>query len=139
MRALFLDFDGVTHPVGGAPGYTLPFEWLPVLTGLLSSAPDVRLVIHSSWVERYSFDELREFLGPLADRTIGAVGLGRKADAIEAFLLAHPEIDSWLVVDDCPSEFPRAHFKSLVACDSELGLSDPAVQSQISRWLSAQR
>jgi trehalose-6-phosphatase len=39
-RLLFLDFDGVLHPVAKKPGESLPFEWVPELTALLSEAPD---------------------------------------------------------------------------------------------------
>lgn len=62
MRVLFLDFDGVLHPVPAVPTnrvvngkpvmraiQVLPFEWLPVLAQLLRPHPDVRLIVHSSW------------------------------------------------------------------------------------------
>ncbi|QJW85259.1 hypothetical protein HK414_23225 [Ramlibacter terrae] len=77
-RVLFLDFDGVLHPAGTKPGESLPFEWLPELAALLSSTPDVALAVHSSRVGTYPVDELREFLGPLGCRFIGAVGPGPK-------------------------------------------------------------
>jgi hypothetical protein len=62
-RVLFLDLDGVLHPIGVEPGASLPFEWLPELAALLSTAPDVAVAVHSSWGERYSVSELTEFLG----------------------------------------------------------------------------
>lgn len=137
MRALFLDFDGVLHPAGGVPGYTLPFEWPPLLSDILSSGPHIALVIHSSWAERYSFEELREFLGPLAVKLVGAVGSGPKAEAITAFLRGSPDIDSWLVIDDCPNEFPSTFVGSIAVCDPATGLFDSSVQDRIRRWISA--
>jgi len=134
-RVLFLDFDGVLHPVGAKPGESLPFEWLPELAALLSSTPDVALAVHSSWVERYPVDELREFLGPLGCRFIGAVDPGAKAPAIQAFLRSRPDIDHWLVVDDDQREFPIDFQETLVICDPLRGITDPGAQDQIRRWL----
>jgi len=136
MRTLFLDFDGVTHSTGSAPGYSLPFEWVPVLNELLCSAPDVQIVIHSSWAEHYSLDELRTFLEPLGDRVVGVVGRGRRSDAISEFLRANPGVDRWLVLDDAPGEFTEEMLNSVVVCNPSRGLSDPAVQCQIRRWLA---
>lgn len=132
---MFIDFDGVLHPAGGAPGYVLPFEWLPQLEELLSAAPDVALVVHSSWALRYSLEELCEFLGPVSCKVIGTVGPGSKEDAILAFLRSRPEIDSWLVVDDSPGDFSDAFSNSIAVCDPKRGVSDPGVQARILRWV----
>lgn len=130
-RLLLLDFDGVLHPIGSKPGETLPFEWLPELTALFARAPDVGIAVHSSWAERYSVGDLREFLGPLGCRLIGAVGPGPKAEAILAFLRSSQNIDDWIVIDDDGSEFPGVFPGTVVICDRTRGISDPAVQSKI--------
>lgn len=135
-RLLFLDFDGVLHPVASKPSQCLPFEWLPELTALLSEAPDVEIAVHSSWAERYSLEELREFLGPLGCRLIGAVNPGPKASSIILFLRSNKDAVDWLVIDDEADEFPRSFPGTVVICDGERGVSDPAVRAQIRRWLA---
>ncbi len=135
-RLLFLDFDGVLHPVTGKPGESLPFEWVPELAALLSGAPDVAIAVHSSWAERYSFDELKDFLGPLGSRLIGSVDPGRKASSILALLRSRPDVQAWLVIDDEAGEFPADFPGPVVICDRMRGISDPAVQDQIRRWLA---
>lgn len=135
-RLLFLDFDGVLHPVVAKPGQSLPFEWLPVLTALLSGARDVAIVVHSSWAETFPLDELREFLGPLGCRLVGAVHSGPKASSILLFLRSTPEVEDWLVIDDEPGEFPKDFPGPVVICDRARGISDPSVQAEVRGWLS---
>lgn len=135
-RLLFLDFDGVLHPAVTKPGQCLPFEWLPELTALLSEAPDVGIAIHSSWAERYSLDELSDFLGPLGCRLIGAVNPGPKASSILLFLRSKPDAVDWLVIDDEADQFLKDFPGTVVICDRDSGISDPAVQAQIRRWLA---
>lgn len=134
-RLLFLDFDGVLHPITTRPGQSLPFEWVPDLTQLLSEAPDVAIAVHSSWAERFPLDELRDFLGPLGHRLIGAVHSGPKASSILLFLRSKPEVEDWLVIDDEASEFPSDFPGPVVICDRARGISDPSVQAQIRHWL----
>jgi len=89
--------------------------------------------VHSSWMERFSLDDLREFLEPLGSRIKGAVGPGSKPDAIAEFLRAAPEMRSWVVIDDDAGQFPqRCH---LIVCDPSKGVSDPATQQRLRSWL----
>jgi hypothetical protein len=135
MRALFLDFDGVLHPAGEPPGTSLPFEWTELLAILLRPFDDVRVVIHSSWRERYPAEQLWEFLEPLSDRLLGVVDSGPKGDAIEQFLRAHPEITDALVLDDQVDEFRSGLPVTLLACDSATGLSNEETQRLLKSWL----
>lgn len=134
-RVLFLDFDGVLHPAGGPPGETLPFEWVAQLNELLDAHAEVLLVVHSSWRERFSAEELRDFLGPLGDRLLGAVERGPKAQAILAFVREHPEIERWMVIDDSASEFSTVFESTVVICDPAKGICDPVAQAAVRRWL----
>jgi hypothetical protein len=63
---LYLDFDGVLHdeevywhPKHGiylrTPGRML-FEWEPILEKLLSSHPNIKIVLSTSWVPMRSFN-----------------------------------------------------------------------------------
>jgi hypothetical protein len=135
-RLLFLDFDGVLHPVAAKPGQSLHFEWVAQLTQLLSEAPDVAIAVHSSWAERFPLDALRDFLGPLGCRLVGAVHPGPRASSILLFLRSKPEVEDWLVIDDEPGEFPKDFPGPVVICNPTRGISDPSVQAQLRRWLS---
>lgn len=136
MRAIFIDFDGVLHPAGGSVGACLPFEWLSDLKALLSPHPPVRIVVHSSWRLTYSHEEIREFLSGLRALEIAIVGPGEKHQAITAYLGAHPEIASGLVIDDEPNEFPADFPLQVVACDPAIGITCPRVKSQVTAWLN---
>lgn len=135
MRAVFLDFDGVLHPAGEPPGTTLPFEWTDLLAALLEPFDDVQVVIHSSWRERFSAQELRDFLEPVAHRLLGVVDAGPKAAAIERFLSEHPEITDALVLDDQIDQFRSGFPAALLACQPRSGLSSQDVQRRLSGWL----
>jgi len=137
LRAIFLDFDGVLHPSGGDPGRVLPFEWLPILANLLQEWPDVKLVVHSSWREVHSSDYLREFMGPLGSRFLGAVPPGPRGPAIQEFLRLQARVTSYIVLDDMPAEFPSDLEDSLIVCDPLSGISEQAVRDQIRRWLES--
>jgi len=135
MRVIFLDFDGVLHPSGGPPGTVLPFEYIDLLAKLLERWPTVGLVVHSSWRDTYSIDELREFLGPVSSRFIGIVAPGPKAEAILAYLAGSPDITSHLVIDDDAAEFPSGFPGAILLCEPLTGLSAAAAQGQLGAWL----
>lgn len=153
MRGLFLDFDGVTHPVSAIADWrTLNvhgadiahliekrdlFRWLPQLTSALEDHPDVLLVIHSGWRAVADNVRMRQILGPsLSERFIGvtSVDLDRH-QGIKEFAL-RSGMDQYLIVDDATSEFPRNH-EHLLATDPELGLSDTAVEQRLRDWLAS--
>jgi len=138
QRVIFLDFDGVLHPTGGKPGEASPFCWVDVLAEDLALHPDVGLVVHSSWIERYSIEELREFLEPIAGRLLGTVKPGPRAQAILSFLREHSYIQHWLVIDDDESEFGAGFGESLLLCNPRSGLSDPDARARLRTWLARQ-
>jgi len=136
-RVISLDLDGVTHPCPhSVPRRTdvAPLQWLDILAELLERHPDVGLLVHSSWRETYSEDELRDMLHPLESRFAGVAPAGQRAVAIQQWLQAHPGVQL-LAVDDEPSEFPSSFDYRLVACHQQRGLSDPQVQTTIRGWL----
>lgn len=137
-RALFLDFDGTLHPAGGPAGQCLPFEWLPELASVLSGYPDVRIVVHSSWSERFSDDDLREFLSELASERVEVARGATKSQAIAAYLEAHPDVVDWAILDDEPFEFARVQRSRLISCDPRLGISETEALTRLRRWLTGQ-
>lgn len=136
MRTIFIDFDGVVHPAGGPVSACLPIEWLSDLDAILSAHPPVRIVVHSSWRLTYPHEEIREFLSGLSALEIDIVGPGEKREAITAYLSAHPEIESGLVIDDEPSEFLAEFPLQVVACDPTTGISCQPVQNEVTAWLN---
>lgn len=138
-RVIFVDGDGVLHPSGGAPGEVLPFAFAPVLSALLEAWPEVFIVVHSSWRELFSAEEIREFLGPLGPRFAGVVPLGKKEVAICQYLSACPSIDDFLILDDEAEEFSTQLAEKLVLCDPLLGVTDQGIQATISNWLLRRR
>jgi hypothetical protein len=78
---LFLDFDGVLHPVGERaldddfclienPGL---FIWRPIQEALLAQYPAVRIIISSDWRRLFDDATLIRLLGPLSNRFAGVV------------------------------------------------------------------
>lgn len=72
---LFLDFDGVTHPVESDPEHC--FSRLPLLEQFLrEEAPSWQIVISSSWREYHSWRQLLEIFSPdIRPRIMGCTPL----------------------------------------------------------------
>lgn len=138
-RLLFLDFDGVVHPL--APAEQLHphgwFCWLPLLAEQLRAWPDVQLVVHSSWRTRFDYSELRQLLGALGPRFIGAAPDLPKAQAIESVLRANVgRIRGHVVLDD-DKRLEGIPGLNLILCDSKEGLSASKTQAALARWLAS--
>jgi hypothetical protein len=156
MRVLFLDYDGVLHPLGlelvdgaamvnGKPRAKVIkvdfFCWLPLLADMLAEHPDVRLVVHSSWRESHTPAALGAYLGALAPRYLGGTADGDKLASIDAWLAAHPEVTSYRMLDDVvlaetadesDEPYPREEF---ILCHYQKGISCPGVRHQLQQWL----
>jgi hypothetical protein len=136
MRLLFLDFDGVLHPAS-SDGQLAHFCWLPLLESLLSAHEDVAVVVHSTWRYEYRDDELRELLGPLGRRFVGAAPRGPREEVIETVLEANKRsVTSHLVLDDAAHEFTGGTLNTLFV-DGSRGISDVATQQSILEWLDS--
>lgn len=136
MRLIFLDFDGVLHPVEPETQGLERFCWLPHLTQLLTGHEDVRIVVHSTWRYEYTDVELRVLLGPLGSQFVGGAPRGPREQAIETVLLANKHVKHHLVLDDAGNEFSGARV-NLLLLDSQQGLSHRRVQHAIAQWLSS--
>jgi len=145
-QVLFLDFDGVLHPVGepaldedfrliGNPGL---FVWRPILRELLAPHPAVRVIISSD--SRRLFDDaaLMRLLGPLAGRFLGVVesrGSCRSEEILSE--VRRRAITHWLAIDDHPSVVAaQAEEPRFIACAPTSGLSDIAIQQRLSGMLA---
>jgi hypothetical protein len=140
-RILFLDFDGVLHPTlddmeGEEPIATGHFGWLALLAKTLEPYPDVAIVVHSTWRYVYDPNELRELIGPLGARFLGATPRGPRYESIQWWLHLNPMFASHRILDDNPSEFPTPLPAELIVCHPLRGVSDPVVLAQLREWLS---
>lgn len=151
MRAVFLDFDGVVHPVSAIADWrTLNvhgadishliqkrdlFRWLPVLANALDDHPDVLLVIHSGWRSVADNTKMREILGSsLSERFIGVTSLQlHRHEGIQDFV-QRSGMEQYLIIDDATGEFPKG-FERLLPTDPELGLSELNVADRLRDWL----
>lgn len=134
---LFLDFDGVLHPVKSEIDNI--FCHFPALEAFLNrEEPSWRIVLSTSWREPHSMNELLDFIPEsLHCRVLGATvpdkhaGPGRMDPALNAaaqrhaqilyFLQEHCPNEPWLALDDDPSEF-LPDTPQLVLCDPTTGL-----------------
>src|SRR3972149_10672816 len=104
-RLLFLDFDGVLHPMPGQPEAF--FCLIPtILDSIPAAPPDLKVVISSSWRFHHEYEGLKNFFPEqLQARLIGATGpaiAGRHARyrEINAFLDKLPRRGGWGGLDD---------------------------------------
>jgi len=125
---LFLDFDGVLHPLAGPPFSRLPFFEL-----VLREFPHVKLVISSSWRTDLPLSTILEYFSPdIAARVIGStpdlgdfITLTRYArhDEIQTYL-SGTEIINWLAIDDARWQFPTSAQDRLICCDPAVGFDE---------------
>jgi hypothetical protein len=157
MKILYLDFDGVLHdatvwfPPGRDPyidtsGRVL-FEWMPILEKILAAAPDVRIVISSSWAAELGLSAAKNRLSNvLQQRVIGStfdyadmdrVRFSHTVRGRQVMLdVAARRADWWIAVDDDSRGWPEDYLDRLILTRGATGLSDPHVQERL-RWMLA--
>ncbi|MFC7518290.1 HAD domain-containing protein [Herbaspirillum sp. GCM10030257] len=146
LRTIFTDYDGVFHPISALHWFNLRlpvdvciergrlFRWTWILSEILEPHPDVRIVVHSSWRLLHPEYKVRELLGPLAARYIGAISREYdRADGIVAYVEKH-HISDYRILDDHPECFPNGT-TTLIHCDSETGVYGSQVRIQLKNWL----
>jgi hypothetical protein len=141
--ALFLDIDGVLHPTSAISCDFVDREmviegedllrWVPILWGMIEQL-NVQLVVHSSWRHIYRLDEiLRQFPLPIRDRVFDVTTGGGRYESLVGYVERY-RIERFAVLDDMPGAFPT-RWPHLIVCDPELGISEPAVQERLRRFL----
>lgn len=134
---LFLDFDGVLHPISSRivrrEAGTLVIEQypqgeplfcrVPLLAAVLRDFPEVRIVLSTSWTRYVSMPALLEPLDNLADRVVGIIpqerGLSRH-ERVKAYLEEAGE-SRWLALEDDRRNYPQT--APVVWTDSATGLT----------------
>lgn len=150
-RVIFLDFDGVLHPLGTLADARPPLEpvtikerwpqaleYLGILADLLQKHPEISVVVTSSWRMFLNDQQLGQLLEPIGKWYAGSVGFpyqGR-AIAIQAWLEAN-RVDDYLILDDQADYFPGLveAWPTLILCNSTLGIADEQVQHRIRKWI----
>lgn len=104
---LFLDFDGVFHPLIGG---VLKFVDLPNFENFIRERKEqfnFKLVISSSWRREYTLSQMSKFFSPdiallLAGVTpvINAVGDGVRYEEAQQWLAANDKTSAWFALDD---------------------------------------
>lgn len=128
---LFLDFDGVLHPVSGEP-----FQCLPRLEALLRDNPRIDVVLSTSWRLLHSLDELRAFFTQdLQRRIIGQTPVIMQIEMpyrpyvrhreIREYLRRHTKLAKrrYLILDDDVTSFPP-DCPYLILCDPNRGFDE---------------
>ncbi len=140
---LFLDFDGVLHPLGCVTEKQL-FSRLPLLERfLLDEAPCWQVVISSSWRQNFTLDQLLDVFSPdLRSRIIGSTPadddrslhktwgsqarLYPREIQIRHFLAQRGlSGEDWVALDDMKEWFRDAETNDhLILCNPQEGLSE---------------
>lgn len=140
MRVVFLDFDGVLNRETDAideeaelwTAAWLESDLVERLARLVAST-GAKVVVSSSWRQRRSLAELADMLaergypGGVHDVTARLPRSDEgeqhvRAAEIAAWLTAHPEVASWIILDDERDLGPLAHRH--VWTDPSVGLSE---------------
>jgi len=142
---LFLDVDGVLHPVGVDYSFSSRFfSHLPLLEELLREFPSVDVVISSDWRLAESIEQLqRYFSEDIRHRIIGATPLinpdtfvqHRRQLEIQAWLDGNGHSDAeWVALDDWSESF-EAGFARLVLTDPKRAFDQDSFQELRSHFL----
>ena len=137
---LFLDFDGVTHPLHCHE--SKHFCWLSGIEDGLRHVPSTEVVVSSTWRIQYPLVALRaRFSADVAERVVGMTPHQVSLDAVPARFLGFPRHaeciawmranrqshDVWLAIDDRPYLF-EPFFSGVVVTDSRSGATGDALE-----------
>jgi len=148
---LFLDYDGVLHPdevYGSRKGVVLRcdghnlFEHAQLLADLIDPYPQVRIVLSTSWVCVFGFDEAKARLPKqLQTKVKGATWHNRMEDRhLWMQFTRHSQIDryvkrhllsKWIAIDNDDTGWPEEKRHHLVHTDDRRGLGDAAAQNDL--------
>ncbi len=149
VQILFLDFDGVMHPEFCHE--SKHFVHLDTFEAVMRAAPEVELVISSTWRRKRSLDELKALFSTdvaarivgatplytqLANVPVGLVGYEREAEC-RSWLRQHGRVtQEWLAVDDRSWNF-RPFNPHVFLVDGEVGLDADAAAKLAARIYGA--
>lgn len=142
MKVLFLDIDGVlnsdsfhrTLEAGTSFIYGLELEprALKLFEEFLLSAPELKIVISSSWRDTLTLEQFQEVLSPYVDaqRIIGLTSSEvDKAPSIEAWIKEHNPSEVLILDDDTLFDLSHRLHKRQVKTSLGLGLRDDHIKA----------
>lgn len=156
---LFLDFDGVLHPDSvyrerGRPVLREQgelFMWSGLLIDALTSHPEVRIVLSTSWAREFGFSRARRYLPEaLRARAIGATwhsGMAHDEESRQNWwdqatryqqvrrYVDRAQLVDWIAIDDNPEGWGSVDQDRLILTDSTHGLSDPATRLRLAELI----
>ncbi|MDD5297958.1 MAG: HAD domain-containing protein [Rhodocyclaceae bacterium] len=146
---LFLDFDGVLHPVFPRRDRTDEenqfFSCLPRLEAILREFPQCEIVIISSWREHRPWEVVIGAFAPdIAQRIIGATPVIKAAerhytkhprfDEIRMFLAERDQASTcWLALDDDHALYPPDCSNLLLCADGFWQVEEQALRERLGR------
>jgi hypothetical protein len=138
---LFIDIDGVMHPVGTHPADRMSRR--PRFEQWAARHPDIRFVIASSWRRLYPLDVLKGFFSAEIGARVAGVTprlygdpANRRYHEISAWLEKNNSTgETWLALDDSPADFPDG-CPQLVRCVPDRGFDD-AVAEELDRRIAS--
>lgn len=143
MTLVFLDFDGVMHPVGCEP--SRHFCQRNLFEEVMREHPDARIVISSTWRQAYPLAEMKRFFSPdIAERIVGKTPTHEDEDDEHVryreilSVLKNPKVAGarWIAIDDSEFEFPDG-CPNLLRCYPDRGFDLEAARELRARLLEA--
>jgi hypothetical protein len=135
-KLIFLDFDGVLHPISA--GEDGQFCRAALLASTLAGFEgNVQVVVSSDKRGYYTLDELKAMLpAELAQHVIGVTPFraGNRLEEIQAFVAKHAPAADWRALDDDFLSFPKG-FQQLIRCDGFVGFDDECATA-LRTWLT---
>jgi len=112
VNLLFLDFDGVTHPL------VSPQMFLPECMDALATAImpyELEIVVTSTWRETYHYEKLESLLSVLGKKLQGVTPVIDdpflkyvRYHEVRQYLTESNQIETpWLAIDDIPGFYPE--------------------------------
>lgn len=135
MSILFVDFDGVLHPLNSGKTFTCAHA----LWQILECVPDLRVVVSSSWREHQSMERMTTLMTQgggeyLASRIVGKTPSGNDTERgkeCEQWLRDNAmEAVKWAIIDDDPLLF-KGYRGRVLSTDSQMGLTAHGAQCVI--------
>jgi hypothetical protein len=156
LRVIVVDADGVLHPSDvrltpgrlpefgpGLAGHHL-FEHTGLLADMLKPHPDVRLLLSTSWVQVFGYEQTLLMLpGELRMRVIGSCfdparhgpGYSQVARGYQVLEeVRRRELVTWVALDDDARGWPEEIADHLIRTDPVLGLASS--KEQLELWLA---
>lgn len=139
MTIIFLDFDGVLHPVGTPVRGPGVFARKGLFEGTLRTLglESIEIVISSTWRLAIPLQKLKKLFSPdVAARIIGKTADAEEPedypryDEIRAWLESNGARKNWIAIDDDPERFPP-RLSNVVFTDPLVGFDERAAEALI--------